>query len=486
MFLQKFILSFFWNFIKFNLCFYAVEYGAEHGEMNIAAGNGNNEFDPNNPNARGNGIDEQDISREIAKLRPDEYPLDTILRNLPIKVEKTESPEHKFYQQSGKPWKDTMPSSGEGTGSGTSAANAAVAYTYASGNGLTSIFIKVNNPNVFREKATILLTNCTVTRDATGKMQLGANASTVTDYRQEFHVLSKSGSVLELQPIGGMLGTGANAGKYVVPNFSYSTAVVIRCGSAFGEKDMTAEPSGITPEPSVQFCQKFIAQVEETTWQKLTKKEVDYDLTDMEADALFEFRGEIEMSYLWGSRFFKGDQKSGRIYFTEGIIRTIENKGIAPLEYGTGGADRTITNAMWMNWLKSLFTGNNGSKERVAFCGSGLIAAIELFQLTSSQKQMQITAVPDTYLGVKVTKIVNTFGELMICRHPLFDETGWEDYGLVIDPQFIRKKVFEDMKAENVDYKSSGQKDVDAKVIKETSCPVLKLPELHRIIKPKA
>ena len=52
MFLQKFILSFLWNFIKFNLCLYAVEYGTEHGDMNAAAGNGNNTFDPANPDAR--------------------------------------------------------------------------------------------------------------------------------------------------------------------------------------------------------------------------------------------------------------------------------------------------------------------------------------------------------------------------------------------------------------------------------------------------
>ena len=484
MFLQKFILSFLWNFIKFNLCLYAVEYGTEHGDMNAAAGNGNNTFDPANPDARGEGIDEQDISQEITKLRPDAYPLDTIMRNLSAKSEKVQSPEVKYYQQSSKPWRGSFDPSVD-SGTGASAASPANHYTYASGNGITSIFVQVVDSKLFRTKDTILVSPCTVTLDSDGVMQLGASASTNATYEQLFHVLSKSGNVLELQPIGGMLGTGVNAKKYVVPNFAES-ANIYRCGSAMAEKDLKTESFGIIPEASTNFCQKFMAQIEETTWQKLWKKEINYDMTDMEADTLFEFRGEIEMSYLFGNKFFKEDSVDGRIYFCEGIVRSLELSGRAPLEYGTGGADRTITNAMWMNWLRTLFTGNNGSATRVAFCGSGLIAAIELFQLTSSQKQMQINSTQDTYLGVKCTKIYNTFGELNIIRHPLFDEVGWADNGLVLDPQFLYKHQFEPTSVTNLDFKSSGIKDVDAKVIKETSCVTLRYPEVHAIIKPHA
>lgn len=459
-----------------------VEYGTQVGEMNAAAGNGNNNFDPNNPNARGEGIDEQDISQEITKLRPDAYPLDTIMRELSAKSSNVQSPEVKYYQQSSKPFADSLDATATGTGA-SQASPKGDAYT-ATGNGATSLFIQVMNGDIFRVKDTILIEGCTVTYTADGVKQLGANAKTATDYAQQFHIRSKSGNVLEVKPIGGMLGTGANATKYIVPSFP-AGATVYRCGSAMGEKDMQTEPFGIIPEAQTNFCQKFMAQVEETTWQKLWKKEVSYDMSDMEADALFEFRGEIEAAYLFGNKYFEDDARSGRTYFCEGLVRTLENQ--EPLEYGTGGADRTLTNAMWMGWLKSLFTGNNGSKTRVMFAGSGLISAIELFQLANSQKQMQINAVQDTYLGVKCTKIYNTFGELNIIRHPLFDEMGsWTDCGLVLDPQFLYKHTFESMTATNLDFKSSGQKDVDAKVLKETSCVTLRYPSCHAIIKPKA
>ena len=420
------------------------------------------------PSAEQVGINMQDVSQEITKMNPDRYPLDTIMRNFAKKVRRVHSQECKFYQQSAKPMTDMLDTDASGTGA--SAASPACGHDYS--NILTSIFVQVETPKVWRTKDTLLMRGVLVKVDATGKMITTGTINML--YDQMFYVASKSGSVLELMPVGGMVDPD---GDYVVPTFSASN-ILYRMGSAMAEKDAKTEPFAMLPASDVNYCQNFMCQIEMSTFEKMTKKEVPVNFSDQEVDMLYNMRGEIESSFIWGQKFVY-DNGSDRTYFTGGIARQINKV----LEYGQGGGDTTLTADEYTAWLKSLFTGNDGSTERVLLAGADLIAAIEL--LRESQKQISGSTVQETYLGVKCTSIVSTFGLLRIVHAPLFDEQGWTAKGLAIDPEHLYKNEFQPMIAKDLDFKSSGEKNADAKMLQEVSCLVLRYPDCHAIIQPK-
>ncbi len=422
--------------------------------------------------AEAQGLNMQDVSQEITKMNPDRYPLDTIMRNYAKKVRRAESQECKYYQQSAKPMQDTLDPSAHGTGA--SAASPCSAFV-CDDTGVASVFVQVKTPKIWRTKDTLLMRSLVLNCDATGKLVI--DGSETTSYDQMFYVTQKSGAVLELVPVGGMYGADEMAANYVVPSFPVST-VLYRMGSAMAEKDAKTEPFAMLPASSVNYCQNFMCQIEMSTFEKMTKKEVPVSFSDQEVDMLYNMRGEIESSFIWGEKFVY-DNGGDRTYFTEGITRQIKKV----LMYGTGSGDTSLTAQQYTAWMKSLFTGNDGSTDRVLLAGADLIAAIEL--LRESQKQISGNTVQETYLGVKCTSIVSAFGVLHIVHAPLFDEQGWSAKGLAFDPEHIYKEEFQPMIARDLDFKSSGEKNADAKMLQEVSCLILRYPDCHAIIEPR-
>lgn len=213
-------------------------------------------------------IFEQDISKEVTKLNPDRYPLDTILREY-AKSQKAESQEVVFYQRSAKSLSDSI---AEESGGGTSFGTPACSYTYASGDGLTKIYIKPATPQLWRKHDTLVMRSLTLpgTPDE-ATVEVVASADTTFAYDVAFYVSDKQGDVLELTPLGGLYGTGANKGKPVVPDFP-KTAMLYRMGQAKSEMAMQTDPLAIYPEPTEQYLQNFMAQIEESTFTSCRKR----------------------------------------------------------------------------------------------------------------------------------------------------------------------------------------------------------------------
>ena len=427
------------------------------------------------PVAEADGLNLQDVNQEITKMNPDRYPLDTIMRHALKKTRRAQSQECKYYEQSAKPMFDGLDASA--TGSGINAASPCSAYTAPTSVGITSVFVQVSAPKIWRTKDTLLMRDLVLSADAAGKLVLGGSES--VSYDQMFYVVAKSGSVLELMPVGGMVGTGDNAATYVVPTFTSAT-VLYRMGSAMAEKDARTEPFAMLPSGSVNYCQNFMCQIEMSTFEKMTKKEVPVSFSDQEVDMLYNMRGEIESSFIWGDKFIYNDGSGNRTYFTGGITRQIKKV----LTYGRGGGNLQLTVAQYVEWLKSLFTGNDGSTERILLAGADLISAIE--QLHEGDKLLSPTMVQDTYLGVKCSRLVSSFGVLHIVHAPLLDEQGWGAKGIALDPEHIYKEEFQPMIAKDLDFKSSGEKNADAKMLQGVSCLILRYPDCHAIIEPMA
>lgn len=419
------------------------------------------------------GLNREDISDSVTQMLPSRTPLDTIMRNVK-RSQRALSQKIGYYQASYKPIYDSFDVTA--TGTGVSASAPASAYTYASDAEAVRIFVKVTNPDMWRRHDTLLMRGLTLS-GSKGSSVAGGTGSHTDDVM--FYVASKTDSVLELLPVGGMKGAagGSNADKYVVPTFAASVKL-IRMGQAKSELAITTDPFAIYPALSWQYCQNFMAQIEESTFQRLTQKEANWGFSNFEAVNIMSMKMEMELSMLFGQ---EGEYVSGneRTYFTRGITRDIEKV----LEYGTGNGDGTIGKDTYNGWLKEVFDGNNGSTNRILFAGSGLIKS--LCSIDEFTKNM--TAVEkDAALGVDVRKIQTHFGTLDVVLAPLFKDAGWENSGLILDMEHITKHEFVPMSVTNLDLKTSGQRNADARVIQEVSCLTLRHPDCHAIIRRKA
>lgn len=413
-------------------------------------------------------LNREDISSSVTQMLPSRTPVDTIMRNLK-RSQKAMSQKIGYYQASYKPICDNLDVAANGDGS---LASVPASSYKTSGAEVLFIFVKVLNADMWRNNDTLLMRDLTLP-GGKGAAVVGGTGTHIEDVM--FYVAEKNDTVLKLIPIGGL--KSANSAKFVVPDFENST-VLVRMGQAKSELDITTDPFAIYPTLSWQYCQNFMAQIEESTFQKLTQKEASWGFSNFEAVNIMSMKMEMELSMLFGS---EGEYVIGnnRTYFTRGITRDVENT----LTYGAGNGDLTITKDNYNTWLKEVFDGNNGSTNRVLFAGSGLIKSLSLVdEFTRSIASVE----KDAVLGVDVRKINTYFGTLDVVLAPLFREAGWENNGLILDLEHVTKHEFVPMSVTNLDLKSSGTRNADARVIQEVSCLTLRHPDCHAIIKPKA
>ena len=413
-----------------------------------------------------------DISKTVTEMLPSRTPLDTIMRTV-RSAGKADSIVHRYYSVTSKPFMDIPDNSVSGDGSASD--KAAKAYTYVSGNGLTNFYISVTNDMMWTEYDTLLMRDLLIPANGI----VSADPGTVrTDVA--FFVVSKAEKVLRLMPLNGVKGPadGANAAKYVMPNFE-ATTKLYRMGKAAGELDMQTGVFTMIPDDEVQYGQNFISQIEESTFQKLTKKEVVWGFSDYERNNLYDTRATMENSFINGIKSMTVNPITGKIHYTtEGIARRISNK----IAYGTGGTDRTVAFKDIVNWGKTVFTSNSGSDTKILLAGSTLMAAMHSIETLNKQIQGRD---PVTKWGLRFREIDLNFGQIWIRPAPLFDEMGWDSAGLILDIDHIYKKDFIPMTVTELDLKKSGTRNADAKVIQEVSFMTLTYPECHAIIKPK-
>ncbi len=96
--------------------------------------------------------------------------------------------------------------------------------------------------------------------------------------------------------------------------------VMLRLGRAAGERDVKTGSYYTMPEPSEQYCQRFIMQVEQSKIEQMLKTVVDWDFIKQERIAVDDMRGGIERSGLFGVKGRISWSDSGEIYTTGGIF----------------------------------------------------------------------------------------------------------------------------------------------------------------------
>ena len=82
-------------------------------------------------------------------------------------------------------------------------------------------------------------------------------------------------------------------------------------------------------------------------------------------------------------------------------------------------------------------------------------------------------------MGIDFSEINSKFGTLYVVHSEVFDSCGHDNDGLILDPDYVTKYSFIPLKVESLDLKGSGVRNVDATVITEASCVVLRHPKAH-------
>ena len=324
------------------------------------------------------------------------------------------------------------------------------------GDDTPTVVINTSNNEIFDPTDTILVQNTS-----------GYEADGTTESSQDLvlYVIDRDANGVTVMAVNGPTINGV---KCCFPDIDSGTTLV-RMGRAASELDVQSPQFESIPKKSRNLCQIFKMQVEQSTLQRLSNKEVGWTMSDQEEAAVYDMRMGMEKSFLFGAaRKVWDNAKKEYIYFTGGIWKQ------AGKEFNIESSNGITTDGI-VDLMREAFTGNAGSKRKVLIGGSGLISSISKLDynrvITAGQHVSK--------WGIDFTELRSKFGCLYLLLSEVFDEVGMEDCGIVIDPEYLQKYTHIPFSTEQLNLKKSGVRNVDALVMTEASCLVLRYPKAH-------
>lgn len=140
----------------------------------------------------------------------------------------------------------------------------------------------------------------------------------------------------------------------LVPEIPQGTTLV-RMGKACGELDVQTGRFNNIPMPETQYCQNFMIQVEQSTFDKIAAKEVNWNFSDIEEDGVYDMRLAMENTYLFGvKQVIKHIAKDGMNTWFTGGIWWMAGKDIEVGEWDTDKKCAIITDENLVDITKDL------------------------------------------------------------------------------------------------------------------------------------
>ncbi len=382
-----------------------------------------------------------EIDQQIVKIRPMSTPIDQISRYAGCKHSGSMIVD--YYSVDTKPTKAVL-------------SDDIAATTPGPNDETPTLVINTNNNEIFDPTDTILVQGIP-----------GADASGSSESKQDLmlYVLHRDTSGFTVMAVNGFTVNGV---PNCFPDVPGGTALV-RMGRAASELDVQSPQFESLPKKSRNLCQIFKMQVEESTLQRLANKEVGWTMSDQEEAAVYDMRLGMEKSFLFGSARQVWDPvKKENIFFTGGIWNQAGKEYELELS-----VDLDVSKMV--DLMRQAFTGNAGSKRKILIGGSGLISRISKLDYTRVITAGQHVS----KWGIDFTELRSKFGCLYLLLSEVFDEVGMEENGIIIDPEYLQKYTHIPFSTEQLNLKKSGVRNVDALVMTEASCLVLRYPKAH-------
>lgn len=384
-------------------------------------------------------IHEDDLDKMIQQIKPTSAVIDQILRGMG-QTRKSEGIETGGWEIGTREILDTVASA-------TSAVKVATSSLTAMGN--RTVSIKVDNINMWTKNNTFFCQGLA-----------GGDGKYLSLFVYDVDYPANEIDCFVLNPTD----TISTTDTIRIPVIAADTKLQ-RLGTAMNELDAQAMAYALVPTSRTNYNQIFMTQVQEGVIESLQKKKVDVNFSMYKAQQLWDFRREIESAYLFGTKSkFTHPTSTKTMYTCDGIWNQITKTYELP---------ETVTNNHYIEMTEYIFGDQNGSDSKILLAGSTLIA--DLLKSLNYTKQLEAQRVEIKY-GIKFNIIETNFGELYIRKHELFKDS-LADHGLVIDPSFIVKEMFEPLKTQVLDLDKTGTSRVKAERIWETTCPfVANLP----------
>lgn len=384
-----------------------------------------------------------DIESAIIKMQPDANPLDTIMREL-----KNNQPagawETRYYAVGTRGVEDTITTSETNGGAG--AAD-------------TPKYFIVSNIDLWNVDDVLLING----KRSGVSGEPGELAAYVTS-------IDRDNSKITCLALNSGTSAGSTTGK--MPQVANGTKIT-NIGCSKHELDAKTDGVSIFPTDEYNYIQIHMAMVEASMYMKLLNKEVKWELNDMAAINLYNYRQKCELTSLFGTRK-KLTYSSKQRYFSAGITRYITNKTEIP----SGGMDNA-----WFNTLaKNVFSGNDGSPTRVYFASPNHME--DLMNVPDVQKQLAARE-SEVVMGVKFKRIETAFGDLLLKMHKGFSYVPtWAERGLILDVNYLAKRVLKPLETRNLDLISSGVSNSETVLLSEAFCVATHYPDVHMAIVP--
>jgi hypothetical protein len=381
------------------------------------------------------------VDQNLVKIRPSVSPLDTILRyagSIP-----TNNFEYEWYSIGTRDVADKV------TGTGTFADN-------ADPQQVEGVITIAGNINKFDVTDTILFPSIN-----------GGDGQSLVGYVVEKDVKNKqlTFTVAEEQMVA-----GSTTGTKAVPTIAADT-VLYSLGRAAGELDVKTPAISYIPKPSRGYCQIFMAQIAQSTYEKMMDKKFKFDISEIEEQALYEYRVRMEGSFLFGRKGkVYNPHTNTYVYMTDGITRQISKSHTI---------NKTQGDAELIRVMKEIFTGNSGSKERILLAGAGFVEQMSTFNTVQKQLEAGNTEV---VWGITWKKIESNFGSLLLVHHELLDQYGWSDKAIVLDPQYLKKWQISNFEKKEYDGKELAIMNGNFTVFREVCGVAVYNPDAHCIL----
>lgn len=328
--------------------------------------------------------------------------------------------------------------------------------------GSISLTLNTSNNDIIANEQTLLV------RGVSGYLEDGTTVDTKNELM--LYVVGKDNGKPVVKPVNGKKsGTTMNT----LPSIPEGTEI-LRMGRAGSELQIQSDAHSSLPTDFEQYLQKFMIQIEESTLMAMADKEVEWTFSDQEEEALFEMRQTMNNSFWFGvKRKLKTTnsrtQKAEDVYFTGGIWAQ------AGKEFDFQG--ETVTAQTLVSLMKHAFTGNASGKQKLLICGSDLLEALEQVDY---DKSIRVGAKAQAH-GLEYNSIVSKFGTLLIVHDQSLDRAGRATTGFILDPDMLRKWTM-GWKTQVFDFKKSGDKDAEGRMLMEICGLVLKNPKAHSTV----
>lgn len=394
----------------------------------------------------------KDIDSRIIKIRPMATPIDQISRY--AKAQSASSFEVKYYSVGTRPTNCTTISKIEAQTTG------------------ASVELPVDDANMFTLDDTIRVVG------VKGKFNDKGEAYDPDDENTPDLVLCVCGrnDSTSMPVVYAVNGNKAKDGQTTfLPDIPSGTTLV-RMGKACGELDVQTGRFNNIPMPEEQYCQNFMIQIEQSTFDKIADKEVDWSFSDIEEDGIYDMRLAQENTFLWGVKNkIKHVTKDGMYTWFTGGIWWMAGKDIEVGEWDEQKQCAVITDENLVDISKDLFVGTGiGNKRKILFCGSDMLSAFS--KIKSEKFRLKETV---EVWNLKFKSWETDFGEILTIHHELFDLNGMSGCAFALDPEYLTKKTHLSWSRNILDLKKAGIRNTDAVVLQEVVCLYLRYAKAH-------